>query len=287
MMCGRPGVLPHCVFCCELVPEQEVGNVGNGSTKEHRNECSLCDLEWRYSCQSGNGHNSAGNRGRGAAKAEEYLKREDQLNDRHADDMRHIRQERSKREERSVARTHDEGEEPHQSAADNHHGSQTEACVVGCSDQRAHEAGFDEAGSEEFTADNQGDHAHQNLAHAFEEELEGGENVAEIAQADQLKDDRNDSGDNHCRDNIHTDMTAGDFGEENDQEERDDGQNGIDLRDLFVLFSGLRARQRLNIVGIKNPAFTLVPPALDEHVNERQDNDHTDKERQLVIDEVF
>ena len=56
---------------------------------------------------------------------------------------------------------------------------------------------------------------------------------------------------------------------------------------LFVLFSGLRTRQRLNIVGIKNPAFTLVPPALDEHVNERQDNDHTDKEGQLVIDEVF
>ena len=82
-------------------------------------------------------------------------------------------------------------------------------------------------------------------------------------------------------------MTAGDFGEENDQEERDDGQNGGDFRDLFVLFSGLRTRQRLNIVGIKNPAFTLVPPALDEHVNERQDNDHTDKEGQLVIDEVF
>ena len=152
---------------------------------------------------------------------------------------------------------------------------------------RAHEAGFDEAGSEEFTADNQGDHAYQNLAHAFEEELEGGENIAEITQADQLKDDRNDGGDNHCRDNIHTDMTAGDFGEENDQEERDDGQNGVDFRDLFVLFSGLRTRQRLNIVGIKNPAFTLVPPALDEHVNERQDNDHTDKEGQLVIDEVF
>lgn len=76
--------------------------------------------------------------------------------------MSHIRQERSKREERSVARTHDEGEEPHQSAADNHHGCQTEASVVGCSDQRAHEAGFDEAGSEEFTADNQGDHAYQN-----------------------------------------------------------------------------------------------------------------------------
>ena len=42
-------------------------------------------------------------------------------------------------------------------------------------------------------------------------------------------------------------MTAGDFGEENDQEERDDGQNGVDFRDLFVLFSGLRTRQRLNI----------------------------------------
>lgn len=71
----------------------------------------------------------------------------------------------------------------------NHHGCQTEASVVGCSDQRAHEAGFDEAGSEEFTADNQGDHAYQNLAHAFEEELEGGENIAEITQAGQLKDD--------------------------------------------------------------------------------------------------
>ena len=120
MMSGRPGGPPHCVFCRELVPEQEVGNVGNGSAKEHRNECSLCDLEWRYPCQSRDGHNGAGNRGRGAAKAENHLKREDQLNDRNADDMRHIRQERSKREERSVARTHDEGEEPHQSAADNH-----------------------------------------------------------------------------------------------------------------------------------------------------------------------
>lgn len=116
MMSGRPGGPPHCVFCRELVPEQEVGNVGNGSAKEHRNECSLCDLEWRYPCQSRDGHNGAGNRGRGAAKAENHLKREDQLNDRNADDMRHIRQERSKREERSVARTHDEGEEPHHRA---------------------------------------------------------------------------------------------------------------------------------------------------------------------------
>ena len=179
------------------------------------------------------------------------------------------RSDRSKGVERSVARTHQEGNDADD---DTHHDDQrhdAETHRFRPSNQRIDCTDGREALAEHLTRNNEGDDDGKVFAHAFKEDLHAGHDFNEFTLADVFEDHGDENrDDDSCRDaeldGRQTKVLSHNRVEREQEEERQNGEQSVDLRSFVSIVSFFLTELFAQRFKIRIKSFALVPILLSK-----------------------